>query len=125
PKSSEDEVVDDAGKKSIEFPRKKNGVQDPAKEGDKNNQEKDLRDQEDALRKQYKQEFERLFGQGEAANTNRLNAHQLILMFTHVSVAGSTYVNLGGSIPVNDATLPNVDLCIDPLMPDLEDTVDL
>nr|GEU73274.1 putative ribonuclease H-like domain-containing protein [Tanacetum cinerariifolium] len=73
-----DEVVDDAGKKSIEFPRKKNGVQDPAKEGDKNNQEKDLRDQEDALRKQYKQEFERLFGQGEAANTNRLNAHQLI-----------------------------------------------
>nr|GEX86021.1 putative reverse transcriptase, RNA-dependent DNA polymerase [Tanacetum cinerariifolium] len=80
PKSSEDEVVDDAGKKSIEFPRKKNGVQDPAKEGDKNNQEKDLRDQEDALRKQYKQEFERLFGQGEAANTNRLNAHQLILL---------------------------------------------
>nr|GFC74043.1 hypothetical protein [Tanacetum cinerariifolium] len=44
PERSEDEVADDTGKKSIEFPRKENGVQDPAKEGDKNNQEKDLKD---------------------------------------------------------------------------------
>nr|GFC50542.1 hypothetical protein [Tanacetum cinerariifolium] len=43
-------------------------------------------------------------------------------MFTPVSAAGSTYVTLGGSIPVNDATLPNVDLPTDPPMPDLEDT---
>nr|GEV25154.1 putative ribonuclease H-like domain-containing protein [Tanacetum cinerariifolium] len=35
PKSSEDEVVDDAGKKGTDFPRKENGVQDPAKEGEK------------------------------------------------------------------------------------------
>nr|GFB33627.1 putative ribonuclease H-like domain-containing protein [Tanacetum cinerariifolium] len=34
---------------------------------------KDLRDQEEALRKQFEQESERLFGQGETANTNRLN----------------------------------------------------
>nr|GEV73379.1 hypothetical protein [Tanacetum cinerariifolium] len=73
PKSSEDEVADDAGKKSTEVPRKENGVQDPAKEGDKNDQEKDVRDQEEALRKQFEQEFERLFGQGKADNTNRLN----------------------------------------------------
>nr|GEY20859.1 putative ribonuclease H-like domain-containing protein [Tanacetum cinerariifolium] len=37
----------------------------------------------------------------------------------------STYVNLGGSIPVNAATLSNVDLLTDPLMPNLEDIVDL
>nr|GFA82307.1 hypothetical protein [Tanacetum cinerariifolium] len=39
--------------------------------------------------------------------------------------AGSTYVYLGGSIPDSAATLPNVDLPIDPLMPDLEDTTDI
>nr|GFA45850.1 uncharacterized mitochondrial protein AtMg00810-like [Tanacetum cinerariifolium] len=44
---------------------------------------------------------------------------------TPVSAAGSTYVYLGGSIPVNVATLPNADLLTDPLMPDLEDTADL
>ncbi|GKE78633.1 hypothetical protein Tco_1544753, partial [Tanacetum coccineum] len=64
-KSSEDEVADNA--------KQKNGVLDPAKAGDKNGQEKDVRDQEEALRKQFKQEFERLFGQGEATNTNSTN----------------------------------------------------
>nr|GEV07701.1 uncharacterized mitochondrial protein AtMg00810-like [Tanacetum cinerariifolium] len=52
PKSLEDEVADDAGKKSTEVPRMKYGVQDPTKEGDNNDQEKDLRDQKEALRKQ-------------------------------------------------------------------------
>ncbi|GKB99064.1 ribonuclease H-like domain-containing protein [Tanacetum coccineum] len=159
PKSLEDEVADDAGQK--------NGVLDPAKGGDKNGQEKDVRDQEEALRKQFEQEFERLFGQGEATNTNsttRLNivsssinvvsssftivdpgreraqrnefesvfgqdkdanGNSIYKMFTPVSAAGSSYDNLGGSIPVNAATLPNANLPTDPLMPDLEDTVDL
>nr|GEW40315.1 hypothetical protein [Tanacetum cinerariifolium] len=39
-------------------------------------------------------------------------------IFAHVSAARSTYVNLGGSI------LVNADLLTDPLMPDLDDTVD-
>nr|GEV04996.1 putative reverse transcriptase domain-containing protein [Tanacetum cinerariifolium] len=73
PKSSENEVVNGAGKKSTKVPRKKNGVQDPTKEGDKYDQEKDLRDQEKASRKQFEQEPERLFGQGETANTNNTN----------------------------------------------------
>nr|GFA03838.1 ribonuclease H-like domain, reverse transcriptase, RNA-dependent DNA polymerase [Tanacetum cinerariifolium] len=47
------------------------------------------------------------------------------MIFTHVSVVRSTYVNLGGSIHVNAATLLNADLHTDPLMPDLEDIVDL
>nr|GEU61271.1 putative ribonuclease H-like domain-containing protein [Tanacetum cinerariifolium] len=45
-------------------------------------------------------------------------------MFTLVCAARSTYVYLGGSIPVNAAILPNADLPIDPPMPDLEDTTD-
>nr|GEU37797.1 hypothetical protein [Tanacetum cinerariifolium] len=102
PKSSENEVAGDAGKKNTKVSRKENEVQDPAKEGRERTQ---------------RNEFESMFGQDKDANGNR--------MFTPVSAAGSTYVNLGGSIPVNVATLPNVDLPTDPLMPNLEDTVDL
>nr|GEZ97345.1 ribonuclease H-like domain-containing protein [Tanacetum cinerariifolium] len=84
PKSSEDEVVDDAGKKRRE--------------------------------KTQRNEFEIMFGQDKDANGNR--------MFTPVSTTRSTYVYLGGSIPINVATLPNDDLPTDPLMLNLEDTVD-
>nr|GEU46394.1 hypothetical protein [Tanacetum cinerariifolium] len=150
--------------KSTKVLRKENGVQDLAKQGDKNDQEKDLKDQEEAFRKQFKQEFERLFSQREVANTNSTNRLNTVSspvnavscsfttidprreraqrnefesmfgqdkdlngnrMFTPVSAAVSTYVNLGGSIPVNAATLPNADLPTDPLMPDLENTADL
>ncbi|GKB93031.1 putative ribonuclease H-like domain-containing protein [Tanacetum coccineum] len=97
PKSSEDEVADDAGKK--------NEVLDPAKECDKNGQEKDVRDQEEDLRKQFEQESKRLFGQGEATNTNSTNSlntvsslinadangNSIYKMFTLVSAAGSSY----------------------------------
>nr|GEW31053.1 copia protein [Tanacetum cinerariifolium] len=61
-------------------------------------------------------DFECMFGQDKDANGKR--------MFTLVSATGSNYFNLSGSIPVNAATLPNVDLPTDPLMPDLEDTAD-
>nr|GEV68142.1 putative ribonuclease H-like domain-containing protein [Tanacetum cinerariifolium] len=59
-------------------------------------------------------EFESVFGQDKDTNDNR--------MFTPISATRSTYVYLGGSIPVNATTLYNIDLTIDPLMPDLEDT---
>nr|GEY43153.1 hypothetical protein [Tanacetum cinerariifolium] len=65
-------------------------------------------------------EFESMFGRDKDANGN-----STYRMFTPVSVHGSSYVNLSGSIPVNAATLPNTDLLTNPLMPDLEDTVDL
>nr|GEW97545.1 putative ribonuclease H-like domain-containing protein [Tanacetum cinerariifolium] len=158
-KSSEDEIVDAAGKKSTEVLRKQNKVQDLVKEDDKNDQEKDVKDQEEALRKQFEQESKRLFAQGEAANTNSTNKLNTVSspvnvvsssfttvdlgkdrsqrnefksmfgqdndangnrMFTFVSAAKSTYVYLGGSIPINAATLLNVDLPTDPLMPCLE-----
>nr|GEV51998.1 putative ribonuclease H-like domain-containing protein [Tanacetum cinerariifolium] len=148
-----------AGKKTVPGPQ-----YDPAKEGDNNDLEKDLRDQDEALRKKFKQESERFFGQGKAVNTNSTNRLNTVSspvnvvsssfttvdpgreraqrnefesmfgqdndangnkMFTPVSAAGSTYVNLGGSILINVGTLPNADLPTDPLMPDLEDTADL
>nr|GEZ02413.1 putative ribonuclease H-like domain-containing protein [Tanacetum cinerariifolium] len=101
-RSLENEVADDARKKSTKVLRKENGVQDPTKEG---------------RERSKRNEFKSMFGQEKDANGNR--------MFTPISVAGSTYVNLGGSIPVNAATLPNVNLPIDPVMLDLEDTANL
>ncbi|GJT95625.1 hypothetical protein Tco_1091143 [Tanacetum coccineum] len=52
-------------------------------------------------------EFESMFGQDKDANGN-----STYKMFTPVSVVGSSYVNLSGSIPVNAATLPNVILLL-------------
>nr|GFB30300.1 hypothetical protein [Tanacetum cinerariifolium] len=49
-----------------------------------------------------KNEFKSMFGQDKEANGN--------MMFNPVSAAGSTYVNLSGSIPVNATTLPSADL---------------
>nr|GEU40992.1 hypothetical protein [Tanacetum cinerariifolium] len=149
PKRSEDEVPDNARKKSIEVPRKENGVQDSAKDGDKNDQELEFErffGQGEVVKsnstsrlnivsslvnavsssftivdpgkeRAQRNEFESMFGQDKDANGNR--------MITPVSDAGSTYVNLGGSILVNAATLPNADIPTDPLMPDLEDIANL
>nr|GEW98058.1 hypothetical protein [Tanacetum cinerariifolium] len=132
-KSLEYEVADDARKKSTEVLRKENGVQDPAKEEEAANTNNTNRLNTVSLsvnagsssfttidpgrERTQMNEFESMFGQDKDANGNR--------MFTPVSAAGSTYVYLGGSIPINAATLPNADLPTDPLMPDLEDTVDL
>nr|GEU61368.1 hypothetical protein [Tanacetum cinerariifolium] len=136
PKSSEDEVADDAGKKNTEVPRKVNGVQDLAKEGEAANTNStnrlnivsspvnavssSLTTLDPGRERAQRNEFEIIFGQDKDANGN-----SPYRMFTHVSVVGSSYVNLGGSILVNATTLPNADLPIDPLMPDLEDTTDL
>nr|GEU56122.1 hypothetical protein [Tanacetum cinerariifolium] len=142
-KNSETEVADDARKKSTKVPRKENGVQDPAKEGEKNDQEKDLRDQEEALRKQLEQESKRLFAQGEAANTNSTN--KLNIVSSPVNVVGSSFTTIdprreraqrnefesmfGQDKDANGnriaATLPNANLPTDLLMPNLEDTANL
>nr|GEV51430.1 hypothetical protein [Tanacetum cinerariifolium] len=94
-KSSEDKVAGDARKKSTEVPRKENGVHDPAKEGDKNDQEKDLRNQKEALRKQFEQEYERLFGQREAANTNSTNKLNTVSSLVNVVSSSFTTVDPG------------------------------
>nr|GFA67472.1 putative ribonuclease H-like domain-containing protein [Tanacetum cinerariifolium] len=132
-KSSEGEVADDAGKKSTEVPRKENGVQDLAKEGEAANTNSTNRlntvsSPVNAVSSSFttvdpgreiaqRNEFKSMFGQDKDANGNKI--------FTLVSAARSTYVNLSGSIPLNAATLPNDDFPTDPLMPDLEDNADL
>nr|GFA02435.1 putative reverse transcriptase, RNA-dependent DNA polymerase [Tanacetum cinerariifolium] len=107
PKSLEDKVTDDAGKKSTEVPRKENEVQDPTKE-------------DPGRERAQRNEFESMFGKDKDANGN-----STYKMFTPVSAARSSYVNLGGSIPINVSTLFNDNLPTNPLMPNLEDTVDL
>ncbi|GJX11374.1 putative ribonuclease H-like domain-containing protein [Tanacetum coccineum] len=97
-KSSDDECVDDA--------EKVNDASVSAKDGDKNSNEKDVRDQKEALRKQFDQETERLVGQGEATITNSTN--RLNTVSPSVSAAGQSF--------------NNNDLLTDPLMPDLEDS---
>ncbi|GJZ59070.1 putative ribonuclease H-like domain-containing protein [Tanacetum coccineum] len=67
-----------------------------------------------------KNEFKSVFEQDKDTNGNNT-----YMMFTPVNAAGSSYENLGGSIPVNAITFPNDDFPTDPLMPDLEDTADL
>ncbi|GKD06831.1 putative ribonuclease H-like domain-containing protein [Tanacetum coccineum] len=101
PKSSNDEFVDDAGKK--------NDAQYPAKDGDKNGHEKDIRDQEESLRKQFDQETEILVGQREATITNSTN--RLNTVSQSVSAAWQSF--------------DNNDLPTDTLMPDLEDSTSI
>ncbi|GJR30336.1 putative ribonuclease H-like domain-containing protein [Tanacetum coccineum] len=128
PKSSEDEVTDDAGQK--------NGVLDPTKAREVTNTNSTNRLNivsspinvvsssftivDPGRERAQRNEFESVFGQDKDANGN-----SIYRMFTPVCVVGSSYDNLGGSIPVNAATLPNPDLPTDPLMPDLEDIADL
>ncbi|GJW17075.1 putative ribonuclease H-like domain-containing protein [Tanacetum coccineum] len=130
PQSSKDAVADDAGKKTNE---------DPAKEDDKSGQgeatntnstnrlntvsslintvSSSFTTMDPGRERVQRNEFESVFGQDKDANGN-----SIYRMFTPVNAAGSSCDNLGGSIPVNAATLPNDNLPTDPLMPDLEDT---
>nr|GFA89261.1 hypothetical protein [Tanacetum cinerariifolium] len=67
-------------------------VKDPAKEGDKNDQEKDLRDQEEAPRIKFKQESKRLFSQREAAKTNSTN--RLNTLSSPVNIVSSSFTTV-------------------------------
>ncbi|GKD26400.1 retrovirus-related pol polyprotein from transposon TNT 1-94 [Tanacetum coccineum] len=98
PKSSNDEFVDEAGKK--------NDAQYPAKDGDKNGREKDVRNQEESLRKQFDQESKKLVGQGEATITNCTNRLNTVSL----------------SVSAAEQSFDNNDLPTDPFMPDLEDS---
>ncbi|GJZ04784.1 putative ribonuclease H-like domain-containing protein, partial [Tanacetum coccineum] len=132
PKSSEDEVVDDDGKK--------NEVLDLAKEDDKSGQGEATNTNstnrlnivsssintvsssfttiDPGRERVQRNEFESVFGQDKDANGN-----SIYRMFTPVNATRSSCDNLSGSIPINAATLANANLPTDPIMP--EDTTDL
>nr|GEZ87965.1 ribonuclease H-like domain-containing protein [Tanacetum cinerariifolium] len=130
-KSLEDKVANDARKKCTKVPRKENRVQDPAKQGDKminrrilntvsspvNAVSSSFTTVDPGRERPQRTEFKSMIRQDKDASENRI--------FTPVGTAGSTYVYLGGSIPVDAATLLNADLPNDHLMPDLEDTTDI
>nr|GEV40167.1 hypothetical protein [Tanacetum cinerariifolium] len=111
PKSLEDEVADDAGKKSNEVPRKENGVQDPAKEVTKMIKRRILEIKKMPLENNLNKNLKDCLIQEEKE---------------HKGMSLKIYLcTFGGLIPVNAATLLNADLPTDPLIPDLEDTTDL
>ncbi|GJX66507.1 putative ribonuclease H-like domain-containing protein [Tanacetum coccineum] len=111
PKSSEDEVIDDAGsKRSSGYPSKKKMT--------KGGQGSSFTTMDPGRERAQRNEFKSVFGQDKDANGN-----SIYRMFTPVNTAGSSCNNLGGSIPVNVATLPNADLPTDPLIP--KDITDL
>nr|GEW95389.1 ribonuclease H-like domain-containing protein [Tanacetum cinerariifolium] len=99
------------------------------------NAEKDVRDQEEALRKQFEQESKRLFGQSEAGNTNNTNRLNTVSSPINAVSSSLTTVDPGREGTQRnefesmfrqnkDVILPNADLPTDPFMPDLEDIVD-
>ncbi|GJU54201.1 putative ribonuclease H-like domain-containing protein [Tanacetum coccineum] len=104
PQSSEDAVVDDAGKKTTEEPANKGERNGQEKEGGASNKEgdqnvQDLRAELDKLLVQQKEAY--------ANNTNRVST-----VSPSVSAVGKSFDNAN-------------DLPTDPFMPDLEDTTDL
>ncbi|GKB82530.1 ribonuclease H-like domain-containing protein, partial [Tanacetum coccineum] len=98
----------------------------------------------DVTRQAFKEEKQRIASQKKAAqatSTNQLNIDRPFISTDrsfvstdrsntpNVSAAStnadeSSFVYLGGKIPIDASTLPNVDLPIDPNMPDLDDTSD-
>ncbi|GJW23173.1 putative ribonuclease H-like domain-containing protein [Tanacetum coccineum] len=67
---------------------------------------------DDVSRQAFEEEKRRIASQKKAAQATSANAGE------------SSFVYLGGKIPIDASTLPNADLPIDPNMPDLEDASD-
>ncbi|GJZ01797.1 hypothetical protein Tco_0519758, partial [Tanacetum coccineum] len=112
PKRSDDEVPDDARKKS---------TKDQTNEGDKDDQ--DLRDE-------FEREFERLFVQGKEAEININNTNSVSAVSSSVNTTGTKDVNVNNTNNIYTASpLVNIDglsyfnanLPDDPRMPNLED----
>ncbi|GKE97762.1 hypothetical protein Tco_0021113, partial [Tanacetum coccineum] len=95
----------------------------------------------DELRRAFKEEKRRIASQKKAAqatstnqlsndrpfvSTDRSNIPNVSTTSTSIGVHAneSSFVNLGGKIPIAASTLPNADLPIDPNMPDLEEVTD-
>ncbi|GJS60148.1 ribonuclease H-like domain, reverse transcriptase, RNA-dependent DNA polymerase [Tanacetum coccineum] len=91
---------------------------------------------DDVLRQAFKEEKRRIASQKKAAqatSTNHVSTDRSLSNIPYVSTASthtdvnageSSFVYLGGKIPIDASTLPNADSPTDPNMPDLEDTSD-
>ncbi|GKE38218.1 putative ribonuclease H-like domain-containing protein [Tanacetum coccineum] len=137
-----------AHEKPSESSPKDNDVQDTKDAADKEEQhqmkesEQDLQDElekmvtqelaakamDDVSRQAFEEEKRRIASQKKAAqatSTNILSTDRPSVSIastpTGTNAGESSFVYLGGKIPIDASTLPNADLPIDPNMPDLED----
>ncbi|GKE98540.1 hypothetical protein Tco_0021891, partial [Tanacetum coccineum] len=113
PGRSDDEVADDAGKKS---------TKDPANEYDKDDQ--DLRDE-------FEREFERLIVQGKEAEININSTNNISAVSSSVNTAGTKDADVNSTNSIYTASLLvnfdglsyfNANPLDEPMMPNLEDT---
>ncbi|GJX27874.1 hypothetical protein Tco_0235953 [Tanacetum coccineum] len=138
PRISVEDVVQAAQEKPSENSPKDNDVQDSEDVAEKEEQhtlteaEQTLKDdlermiaQEiaakaiyDVIRQAFEEEKKRASSCYHTANTSYASAASTP---TGANTGGSSFVYLGGQIPIDASTLPNADLPIDPNMPDLED----
>ncbi|GJT87770.1 hypothetical protein Tco_1069487 [Tanacetum coccineum] len=138
PRISVEDVVQAAQEKPSENSPKDNDVQDSEDVAKKEEQhtlteaEQTLKDdlermiaQEiaakaiyDVIRQAFEEEKKRASSCYHTANTSYASAASTP---TGANTGGSSFVYLGGQIPIDASTLPNADLPIDPNMPDLED----
>ncbi|GJU88324.1 ribonuclease H-like domain-containing protein [Tanacetum coccineum] len=96
-----------AHEKPSESSPKDNDVQDSEDVVDKEGQHQMTKDEQ-----VLHDELEKMIAQESASTPTGANASE------------SSFVYIGGKIPINASTLPNADLPIDPNMPDLEDDSD-
>ncbi|GKE76153.1 ribonuclease H-like domain-containing protein [Tanacetum coccineum] len=127
------DAVEDVVQAAQETPSKAKDVQNSEDVAEKEEQHK-LTEDEQAL----KDELERMDAQEMAAkaiddntrqaceaDTKKIASTNSARTPTSVNASGSSFVYLGGQIPIDASTLPNADLPTDPNMPDLEDDSDV
>ncbi|GJW11961.1 ribonuclease H-like domain-containing protein [Tanacetum coccineum] len=81
--------------------------------------DKDVRDSKDVVDKEEQHQMQD--NEKDLSNTPNVSAASTS---TGANADESSFVYLGGKIPIDASTLPNADLPIDPNMPDLEDASD-
>ncbi|GKA03269.1 putative ribonuclease H-like domain-containing protein [Tanacetum coccineum] len=126
-----EDIAPAAHEKPSESSPKDNDVQDSEDVADKEGQHQ-MTEDEQVLH----DELEKMIAQEVATSINKLSTGRSSVSTTitpYVSAAStptgandgeSSFVYLGGKIPIDASTLPNADLPIDPNMPDLEDDSD-
>ncbi|GKE40380.1 putative ribonuclease H-like domain-containing protein, partial [Tanacetum coccineum] len=93
-------------------------------------QELTAKDMDDVSRQAFEQEKRRIASQKPSVSTDRpfVSIDRSYVSAARTSIGAnageSSFVYLGGKIPIDASTLPNADLSIDPNMPDLEDAYD-
>ncbi|GJW41544.1 hypothetical protein Tco_0067389 [Tanacetum coccineum] len=122
-----EDVAPAAHEKPSESSPKDNGVQYSEDAADKEEQHQMKETMDDVSRQAFEEEKRRIASQKKAAratSTNKLSTDRPSVSIastpTGTNAGESSFVYLGGKIPINASTLPNADLLIDPICADLE-----